>query len=432
MGSAPPAGRGFFPLDEELALLPGTLTPSLQEQLVRLGSWLPFAKAAALLTAFTRVSVTEATSRRQTERAGALYAAWQEGEVARLERELPPPPSGPPTQVISVDGVMVPLLHGEWAEVKNLVIGEVAEPLQVAGEEEVHSQALSYFSRLGEAETFARLSLVETQRRGTETSQRVAAVTDGAEWEQGFIDFHRPDAVRILDFPHAAQRLAPIGAAVFGEGTPEAGAWVGQQVRALKQEGATEVLAELRRLAAADPTREAWAEHLCYLEKRESQMEYPRYQAAGLPIGSGIVESGNKVVVEARLKGAGMHWERGHVNPMLALRNGVCNDRWEEAWRQIALGLREAEAERRVARQQRGRGRKRDCEEREAGVPLETAAAPGAVEEQEPGSRGAEAARAASEEAAGGQRPQREHPWRRYPISWAKYHSRDLAADARQ
>src|SRR6266700_1306955 len=30
--------------------------------------------------------------------------------------------------------------------------------------------------------------------------------------------------------------------------------------------------------------------------------------------------------------GPGMHWERGNVNPMLALRNAVCNDRWREMW----------------------------------------------------------------------------------------------------
>jgi hypothetical protein len=37
-------------------------------------------------------------------------------------------------------------------------------------------------------------------------------------------------------------------------------------------------------------------------------------------------------VVQARLKGAGMHWEPGHVNPMLALRTAVCSERWDEAW----------------------------------------------------------------------------------------------------
>jgi len=45
-----------------------------------------------------------------------------------------------------------------------------------------------------------------------------------------------------------------------------------------------------------------------------------------------MVESANKLVVEARLKGAGMHWGRQHVNPMLVLGNAVCNQRWPETW----------------------------------------------------------------------------------------------------
>ena len=61
-------------------------------------------------------------------------------------------------------------------------------------------------------------------------------------------------------------------------------------------------------------------------------MQYPTYQQAGWPIGSGSVESANKVVVEARLKGAGMRWQPENVNPMLVLRNAVCNRRWHETW----------------------------------------------------------------------------------------------------
>jgi hypothetical protein len=53
-----------------------------------------------------------------------------------------------------------------------------------------------------------------------------------------------------------------------------------------------------------------------------------------------VVESGNKLVVEARLKGAGMHWSRLSVNPLLALRNAVCSDRWAEAWQQSAAHIR--------------------------------------------------------------------------------------------
>ena len=64
-----------------------------------------------------------------------------------------------------------------------------------------------------------------------------------------------------------------------------------------------------------------------------AHMQYPTFLAAGWPIGDGAVESGNKLVVEARLKGSGMHWAWPHVDPMLALRNIVCNDRWDEDWK---------------------------------------------------------------------------------------------------
>jgi len=91
-------------------------------------------------------------------------------------------------------------------------------------------------------------------------------------------------------------------------------------------------MAAVTAVAATHPDPQVCDEHLGYLRKRVDQMAYPTFRAAGWPIGSGIVESANKLVVEARLKGAGMHWARASVNPMLALRNAVCNDRWREVW----------------------------------------------------------------------------------------------------
>jgi len=70
-------------------------------------------------------------------------------------------------------------------------------------------------------------------------------------------------------------------------------------------------------------------------------------------MGSGAVESGNKLVVEARLKGSGMHWAREHVNPMLGLRNAVCSDRWDEAWGQISdRQIQQAQKRRQIRREQ--------------------------------------------------------------------------------
>ena len=82
-------------------------------------------------------------------------------------------------------------------------------------------------------------------------------------------------------------------------------------------------------------------------KKRKEQMQYPRFQAQGWRIGSGSVESGNKLVVEARLKGAGMHWAEQHVNPMLALRNILCSGRWQADWPKIETRLRQQTHQRR-------------------------------------------------------------------------------------
>jgi hypothetical protein len=354
--------RGFSPLDEELELLPGSLTPSLGEQLVRLGTWMPFGQAAKLLGDFWKVPVSEPTARRRTEQAGAAYAAVQTAEVERLEREVPEPPAGPAIQQLSVDGAMVPLVGGTWGEVKLLAIGTVQPAVLEAGKSVVHTRELSYFGRMTDHKTFRRLALVETQRRGTERAGRVCAVVDGAEWQQGFIDLHRPDAVRILDFPHGAKYVAEAGQAVLGGGREAPAGWLAERLHDLKhgnEDAVLVVLGELRKGAAAAGNSAAEAvvaTSLSYLEKRREQIRYSVFQAQGYPIGSGAVESGNKLVTEARLKGAGMHWAPRHVDPMVALRTVVCADRWEEAWGQISPQLLAAAHEqtrtRRAARDQ--------------------------------------------------------------------------------
>lgn len=100
------------PLDDELELLPGSLTPTLVEGLTRLGAWATFEPAAKMLEHFTKVQVSKATAVRTAERAGEAYVETQAAEVERLEEELPESPEGPAVQQLSVDGAMVPLVGG--------------------------------------------------------------------------------------------------------------------------------------------------------------------------------------------------------------------------------------------------------------------------------------------------------------------------------
>lgn len=324
-------------------MLPGAFAPSLVADAVRLGTWMPFNRIPAVLEGFVGTLLSEATIRRLTEGAGAAYVAVQTAEVERLEQTGEAPLAGPAVLQVSVDGAMVPLQGtGEWAEVKTLAAGRVdATPTGPTAVD------LSYFSRRADHTTFTRLATVETHRRGMETAGTVCGVVDGADWCQQFFDVQRPDAVRILDFSHAAGYLAQIAQAAFGPGTAATASWLEAQRHALKHEPPATVLDAIRTLhttVAARPDGAAAADTItkcrAYFEKRQAQLAYAAFQHQGYPIGSGIVESANKLVVEARLKGAGMHWAPAHVDPMVALRTVVCADRWDEAWPQMCARLR--------------------------------------------------------------------------------------------
>ena len=350
---------GFFPLDDELHLLPGSLTPRLQEALVRLSTHIPsFAKAAGELAYFTGAIVHPDTARRQTIAAGALLVHHETAQAKHILDTHPASPATPDTLVFSVDGAFVPLIHGQWTEVRTLAVGTVQPLAPTPDGPRTHTTNLSYFSRRTDSTNFSELALVELHRRGIEGARRVGAVVDGAAWCQTFIDNHYPEAVRILDFAHASEYITRIG-----NGSGSSGPLLSDGERAelrwsLKHEQPAAVLEQLKSVVTSAAGQAELTPYLAYLTSRLNQMQYAQFAAEGWPIGSGMVESANKLVVEDRLKGAGMHWAEPNVNPLLALRNAVCNDRWPEKWavieqeqrRQAATKRRTQQAKRRASR----------------------------------------------------------------------------------
>jgi hypothetical protein len=311
---------------------------------------MPFAHAARELGWLTQALVSRQVAERLTEAAGAAYVAEQTAAVEALERRPTPEAAGPAVLQLSADGAMISLVGRQWVEVKTLAIGTIVQGTDGT----VRARDLTYFSRRAEHTAFRRLALIETYRRGVGTALVVVAVMDGADWLQRFIDFHRPDAIRVLDFPHAVEYLTHASHEAHGAGTAATSEWIARQAHALKHDGPDSVLAAVRALPVGAQRDTA----LGYLEPRLAQLQYPAFRAAGYPIGSGIVESANKVVVEDRLKGSGMHWAPQSVDPMLALRTVVCADRWEEAWPQITACLRAVDRARRQQRRQRATDRR--------------------------------------------------------------------------
>lgn len=421
MESAPPAPVGFSPLDEELGLLPGQLTPRLQEGLVRLSTHIPsFGKAAVEFAYWTQVDIHRTSACRITEAAGATVVALQTAEAAGILHTHPHPAHTASRLLLSVDGAMVPLLHGQWAEARTLVVGEPQVIAGADGQVQVQTTALSYFSRLTDSSTFAELATVEIQRRGVETADQVGAVVDGAEWCQTFLDLHAPQAQRILDFAHAAGYVDAIGQTAGADGPLRDAAGRRQWCHDLKHAGPQGVLAELRELVTAAHAPGETASQLAYLEKRVEQLAYPTFQAAGWPIGSGSVESANKLVVQERMKGPGMHWAEAHVNPMLALRNAICNDRWDEVWMQI-----EGEQRRAEWRQRRERQRKRRAAHQHNVEHAVPAVGAGVLPGKQDGGGRAEAGAPLKRPPAEQRRPAAEHPWNK---AWSIRRQREIAS----
>jgi hypothetical protein len=347
MQCARPARSGFSPLDEQLGLVPGTLTPRSQDHLTHLAMWMPFERATQMLKALTGVQISEATARRNAYRVGEALVAVQRAQA--MGPVVAPIASSCQTKhIMSPDGAMVPLLHGQWAEVKTVVVGCVQ---QEKPDGSVHCHELSYFSRMLEAATFSEQASAELLRRGIDQGEQVGAIHDGAEWIDGFVDWQCKDAVRILDFAHAAEYVSEIGHLPQSAGAILPEDCLQDQLHALKQVGPTAVLDELKQVRDQYPHLEDLGKKLTYLLKREARMQYPQYRAAGWPIGSGCVESGNQVVMQARLKGSGMHWAPEHVNPMLVLRTIACNDRWEEGSEQAVLHFHQQKGTERQHRQ---------------------------------------------------------------------------------
>ena len=334
----------FSPLDRALGLLHGAYTPQVQEAMTRLGSRMPYAEAQEELALLWKVAVSTSSLRHVTLRHGRVAETLLLEEVARLEAGGDTPMGKPEQVVVCIDGAMVQTTSGEWREVKTMTLGEF-EPHWDAKQRQVVTRTtqLSYFSRVAVAEEFTRTSLVEWQRRGGDNAHTVVAVQDGANWIQGVIDYHCPQATRVIDFAHAQSYVAAVGRAIYGPETDVFRQWYGRMSQQLGHQPPRRTVNELRLLQRqhpGHPQAEDIDVAIRYLEKRLPMIDYPHFRRQQLPIGSGIVESGHKVVMQKRMKQAGMRWAEANLNPMLALRVALCNRTWNQKWSEIESRLR--------------------------------------------------------------------------------------------
>lgn len=300
---------------------------------------MPYEQAVEEVWLNQHTRVEESTLRGTTNRHGRVAEAIVKAEADKLAQEMPLAEANPERLLVSSDGATIHMTNGEWREVKTVIVGEFdSQWNEKKGEIEVKTRDISYFSRSYRIREFEQYALPELHRRGIYNTGEVVTVNDGSDWIQSFIDYHIPQATRILDFRHALDYISEAGQAVLGKGTEAFRQWFSTMAHQLKHKPPQRTIADLCLLQSKTSTDEQIAaidDARRYLQKREKLIDYPHFRAKEYPIGSGSVESSHKLVVQSRMKQSGMRWAEDNIDPMLALRNLVCNGRWSSGWRQI-------------------------------------------------------------------------------------------------
>ena len=297
--------------------------------------------------------------RRVTEGWGQVVEEKRQAEARQLYvAEIPQPVSqkvtvNKPIQElanISSDGGMVLLREEGWKEVKMSVISEVKPKMASSTKQEVLPEIRtprqaaavltrhSYQAGLWNADEMGQHQYLEGARRQVGLCRLAqppvgSSVNEGAVWIDRITISNYPQAIQIIDWSHAKERLWKVSKAAFGEGSLPSQQWVEKQADLLWHGRVKEVVSALhaldwKHISCLDDVRQSPA----YFENRQSKMDYAYFRQAGYPMGSGTVESGINTVVHHRMKRQGRGWKRKNAQSMLAALSEFHSGRFQIAW----------------------------------------------------------------------------------------------------
>lgn len=303
----------------------------LERAITDFGADVAFGQVPKKIKEHYGIEVASNAAREITEKQGARMLEQQV-----LETELPDRP-GVTVVVAELDGCMIPVVHTaepepgldrrttrqlDWQEARLAL----AYPLG--------SVTPRFGSTLGGVEEAGAQWADCVIRSGAGSQTRIHGLGDGARWiaEQAEQRFGT-QARYLIDFSHLSQYLS---AAAPHCAPDQPQAWLEQQKQNLKENRSEAVLDALAPFLERDkPTAcQPAPVQACYryIDNRPGQFDYQSALAAGLPIGSGEVESAHRYVIQDRLKRAGAWWKQDNAEKMLALRVVRANHEWQAYW----------------------------------------------------------------------------------------------------
>lgn len=326
-----------YPHDAVLRFLNHNVSWPLAKVCSRLTAQLAsFEDATETLAEDYQVRLAKETVRSIAEAAGSTVLAQEDAQRAQImARQAPLPDSAksPETACVFADGTMVHSA-GDWHEIRVVTVAtHDAEGNQL----ERQSRA-----RFLDVEDVAWTLVLLARGLGYQNAKQRAFLADGAAWLWKLQEAYFSRATAILDWYHLAEHVYKATNAAYGQGSVAAQQWA-EQLKSHLWEGRVDSALDLARREhariRAPAKRAAWQELLTYLENNRQHMDYPRYRALGLPVGSGQVEAQCKTLVGARCKQAGMrNWTYAGAEAILRLRAARQDGGFNELWnRQLRL-----------------------------------------------------------------------------------------------
>lgn len=195
-----------------LGLGDSSFTLPAQEMVALVCSELPFAVARQLLKRLSGLNVSSSHEQKLSQAHGKRLERMLELERRALfagELSLVPQ-SRPDRLYVTLDGTMTRFVD-DWHETKVGAVYDVTKGRDGMDEPD----RTTYVGGVQEGvEGFGERLYQEAQRRGVHHATETVVVADGAPWIWNLAAEHFPDAIRILDYYHAVERVFEVGRAV--------------------------------------------------------------------------------------------------------------------------------------------------------------------------------------------------------------------------
>jgi hypothetical protein len=172
-------------------------------------------------------------------------------------------------------------------------------------------------------EEFARMN-------GAMLARQIVFLSDGALCFETLRKRLFPNSIGIVDFFHASQHLYKLVESLRFYSKKKKGAFFNKCYGHLEL-GEIDQMIGLVRGKTIDSNRESVEKQLVYFTGNKDKMRYGLFRAAGLFIGSGIIEAACKTIVENRLNCTGMRWTKKNAANVIALRCAIYSGLYDVA-----------------------------------------------------------------------------------------------------